>query len=124
MEITMRGRPEFSFDLQVECIDLLYRLSYLHYDAHCRSYSGDGGLIAYWKKMSGMADMVADGRLKCYAKWRDLDTICKILEMSSMTVSYNDRQNGRNMAEAFGHCLARGNLRTDVWKEVWTYESL
>lgn len=79
MKITIRAQPKFYFKLTQAQVDLLMKLSELHYDFVCKQASKPGGFLMGWKNcVQYFPDSEVSG------SFRDLDTALKILECAEV----------------------------------------
>lgn len=70
MRIEVHYRPEMTFKLTVIQLDLLKIMARGHYDAHCKNFEAE---FDRWTKTIEFGAPI-------HAPWRDIDTVCKILE--------------------------------------------
>lgn len=104
---SITARPVFHLDVDSELIEDLGNVACTHYDAHCKSYAQQGGLLWGWRNRiwwwedqilekqgpvvgedinkAVLIDDPDDKRPQVEASWDDLDTLLKICEMRAYT---------------------------------------
>lgn len=108
MNIEITGTPAFHLPLTPIHIDVLMRLSDLHYDVTCKAASKLGGFLygwnnaITWKEQNREPD--DDTKYTVQADWRDLDICLKIMEITYM----------RGWFDAMESSHSRANIQTAV----------
>lgn len=107
MKIEVVSRPLFNLPLPIETVELLMRMSSLHYDGRCKSASAVGGFIYGWKNsVTFMPDVPVS------ATWHELDTMLKICEN---TMALDERTGAR---ETIYKLTKDVRLAVDVWNRA------
>lgn len=88
-----------------EEVDLLMKLSAMHYDGHCQQVGQEGGFLF------GLNNTI-DWESECALKFREIDTLCKILEIAHY--GPRDKQNhfqevAMRLTQELRDCLHRLN---------------
>lgn len=119
--------PSAELAFEREEVMLLMRLSATHYDAHCREVGKVGGFLFGLNNryVLEVPEVVAAVGNTCRLSFREVDTLCKILEAaiySRPISSFKDDKNKLELAEELKHqlheCLARLNAVAGVYQEV------
>jgi len=107
-------KAECQMRLTKEEVDLLMKLSAMHYDAHCRAVSQEGGFLF------GLRNSV-EFKSEPTLKFREIDTLCKILEIahySPKDKSNNFQEMAMRLTEELRDCLHRLNNVCGLTQEV------
>lgn len=108
------GRPEFRFDITKAQLDILLRCSSVHYDMTCSDASRVGGFLYGWNNLMACAAELTPPKTiaQVTATLRELDTLCKILEMPPPDV---DKREAAGMIMSFYDVLRFAS----GWREQW-----
>ena len=80
MKAILTAKPVFNFTLTRAHVDLLTRLSAVHYDSVCKAAGCVGGFLYGWNNQQQQALEQQEAAPELSATWRQLDTCMKILE--------------------------------------------
>ena len=84
MQASITCIPRFNFEMNIELIDILIKLSEAHYDSLCRSVSKQGGFLFGWRNIVDFGG----GLITC--EFKELDITLKISEDFMSTLSENE----------------------------------
>lgn len=126
MKLTqIRFTPSAELAFEREEVELLMRLSKSHYDAHCRQVGQVGGFLYGLNNRYVMEvpEVVALGNTVSLS-FREIDTLCKILEsamhshpISSFKDDKNEVELAEDLADRLNECLARLNAVAGLYQE-------
>jgi hypothetical protein len=80
MKITLHGKPQFRLPLTLADVDVLCKLSSMHYDSVCKQASVVGGFLYGWQGMLRFSEEEGSEPLAVSGDFRTLDTCLKIME--------------------------------------------
>lgn len=108
-----------------EEVELLMRLSAMHYDAHCREVGKVGGFLFGMNNryVLEVPEVVALGDEMTLA-FRDIDTLCKILESAIYERPISTGREGlslelaEDLADGLRDCLNRLNAVAGLQQEI------
>lgn len=111
MKITIYALPHFRCEFTEDQLGVLARLSNLHYDGTCQAASRIGGFIYGW--LVGYKAYLTyreEGEsFYVYAKFRELDLCCKILEGSHFL---RDDRDGLTVASDLAWALRKALIKS------------
>ena len=113
MKFELRGRPQVSFGLTKDEIDVLLKLSARHYDSKCRSVGqpGTGGFLWGWK-----CHLEFDPKSTVDANFSDLDLCSKLLEEFNVApLADNEQKTARTLGDCFSQALRAVPSLTEDW---------
>lgn len=110
---TIEFVPRCALEFDADEVRLLMRLSALHYDAHCREVGKVGGFLYGLNNryVEVVPEVVALGNTVTLS-FREIDTLCKILELGHMTRADEkkpDYEASLRLREQLGDCLRKLN---------------
>lgn len=122
MKISMFGQIKFYVEVDLLTVVDLRRLALVHYDGVCKSTAAQGGILNRWEEelIRRPEDVVASNKAWWpQATWRDLDTLAKVCEHSSLFFDlHNDAAAKARIAifaKQVGHVLRTSHDHSKDW---------
>jgi hypothetical protein len=81
---------EVDLDITKKALGVMLRCSEAHYDGKCKAASKQGGFLYGWKNHFELPE--SKNFIRVRATWRQVDTLCKILEMERHFSDRGDSQ--------------------------------
>jgi hypothetical protein len=120
MHIQITAKPQFSLTPTREQLNLLIRMSEMHYDHTCKMMSvgrGTGapvnGLFVIWDHSITMQEENPEHAAVCHATFRDLDLVLKVCENHSI-LNPEERKEVWNFTAQVSRALDLANKQVHV----------
>jgi len=117
MNIEIYGRADFWFVLTDDQMEVLLRLSAVHYDGVCRRATHPGGFIYGWHMERSVHDG-GDKNAKLKATFREIDTCLKILEVlmhPPAGLTESQQIEGHKLVRSFRGALSHAEEIAPTW---------
>lgn len=118
MKVTISARTQFSVPLTEQHLQDLFRCAEHHYDARCRQYGREGGLVQVWLRRYKFTSELPEFKPEDFVvvcSWQDLDTCAKILEVGRYDADAGVRDRTMELGRQFSALLRLGNAHVANW---------